>query len=48
MSQTELSLREGLKPLQDIDSESSAMLDEVKSKKRNRLLVNKKYKDNTN
>jgi hypothetical protein len=39
---------EELKPSQeDIDAESSAMLDEVKSKKRNRLLVNKKHKDNT-
>ena len=38
---------EGLKPSQeDIDAESSAMLDEVKSKKRNRILVNKKHKDN--
>jgi hypothetical protein len=32
--------------IEDIDAESSAMLDELKSKKRNRLLVNKKHKDN--
>ena len=39
---------EGLQPSQEgIDAESSAMLDEVKSKKRNRILVNKKHKDNT-
>ena len=34
--------------IENIDAESTAMSDEVKSKKRNRLLVNKKHKDKDN